>query len=726
MNTYSKAIVLSFALLISVAGSGLFAQYHGGTGTVSDPYQISAPAHLDNIRLNLAAHFILLNDIDLGVAPYNVLPGFSPIGTFFDFNDPGNAPFTGTLDGAGFTIANLLINRQSQNYVGFFGHTNGAVITGLNFSNLFVWGGLWMVGGLSGLDIGSSIENCQISGTVAGETRVGGFVGWSKGTYLDHCSFDNQIWSREGLSMGSIIGLAEDTILAWCDGSGNILGFSQIGGLVGEGARTLIRDSYSLCTFTTSAWTGGLIGLTYNEGQSIFNSYYNYDLALFNDHPWITPGALTNAHFTQWLANGRHLDVSDELVLENGKFLIQSLADFKLLWALGEDHAKSFRLTTDLDLAAEPEFCIPYFTGSFDGDGYTISNLNLTEQLSPQKGLFSLVEDAFIENLKVSNCSISMGHIVGPIAGKSSASTIKKCSTSGIINNYASACGGIVGESRGGSLIDQCSSSVSFNAWAYLGGLVGLNINSNINRSFYTGSIVGEVIIGGLASLNHAGGRIANSYVCGNIQGNLRTAGLVYSNESGSVIEDCYIYASVSCPVQGAALVMVSDPADVHRSYWNSDTSGQTESAGGFGRSTDQMTYPFDVDTYTGWDFSDIWSYDPQGLVNSGYPILRETPAGNPDEPALQAIVLSNYPNPFNPSTIISFDLPSFKEIELSIFNLKGQKVRSLASGIFSSGKHDLVWDGRDAEGRQVSSGVYLYRLSCAGQVITKRMTCIK
>ncbi|NOY61330.1 MAG: T9SS type A sorting domain-containing protein [Calditrichaeota bacterium] len=75
-----------------------------------------------------------------------------------------------------------------------------------------------------------------------------------------------------------------------------------------------------------------------------------------------------------------------------------------------------------------------------------------------------------------------------------------------------------------------------------------------------------------------------------------------------------------------------------------------------------------------------------------------------------------NFPNPFNPSTTIQFELPKASQVEITIFNTRGQKVRSLMSSFLSPGEHQVEWNGRDDAGNKVSSGVYFYTLK-SGQV---------
>ena len=81
-----------------------------------------------------------------------------------------------------------------------------------------------------------------------------------------------------------------------------------------------------------------------------------------------------------------------------------------------------------------------------------------------------------------------------------------------------------------------------------------------------------------------------------------------------------------------------------------------------------------------------------------------------------------NYPNPFNPATTISFALAAPGEATLEIFNIAGQKVRTLWHGRKTAGQHRVEWNGLDDRGRPVSSGVYVYRLTAGKHVLVKKM----
>lgn len=85
-----------------------------------------------------------------------------------------------------------------------------------------------------------------------------------------------------------------------------------------------------------------------------------------------------------------------------------------------------------------------------------------------------------------------------------------------------------------------------------------------------------------------------------------------------------------------------------------------------------------------------------------------------------------NTPNPFNPSTQIGYALPRAGEVRLVIYNLLGQQIRALVEGDQGAGQYRVEWDGRDDQGRMVSSGVYVYRLVSAGLVESRRMVLVK
>lgn len=85
-----------------------------------------------------------------------------------------------------------------------------------------------------------------------------------------------------------------------------------------------------------------------------------------------------------------------------------------------------------------------------------------------------------------------------------------------------------------------------------------------------------------------------------------------------------------------------------------------------------------------------------------------------------------NYPNPFNPETVIQFTLPQSVQVRLAVFNMLGQQVRSLIAEDLSAGVHAVKWDGRDEFGQTLTSGVYFYRIDAGNFSETQRMILAK
>lgn len=139
--------------------------------------------------------------------------------------------------------------------------------------------------------------------------------------------------------------------------------------------------------------------------------------------------------------------------------------------------------------------------------------------------------------------------------------------------------------------------------------------------------------------------------------------------------------------------------------------------------------YPLDPERWTLSQYKDY-------TFQEGYPIVETTfypnigeedfmpqfrfclgyqeivPAEDPMLPGV-GVALSVFPNPFNPSAGISFSLEEAGHAEIAVYNLKGQKLRTLLDAGTSAGTHQTVWDGKDGEGRSLAAGIYLIRLSC-------------
>lgn len=84
--------------------------------------------------------------------------------------------------------------------------------------------------------------------------------------------------------------------------------------------------------------------------------------------------------------------------------------------------------------------------------------------------------------------------------------------------------------------------------------------------------------------------------------------------------------------------------------------------------------------------------------------------------------LIGNYPNPFNPSTIIEFNLETGSTISIDIFNLLVQKIKSIQNGYLTNGKYSVKWNGKDEKGKSVGSGLYFARISDGKMSVTQKL----
>jgi len=442
------------------------------------------------------------------------------------------------------------------------------------------------------------------------------------------------------------------------------------------------------------------------------------------------------------------------------------------------------------------------FYGSYDGNGYTISNLflDITNLYGifdcfDRSALFNITDGAVIQNVRLENIQVFMTDLpdtyelletFGGLVGVTYNTTISNCSVSGEI---------FIGD--------------ILPPWA-VGGLVGrLSVNSTMSNCYYYGDIISDTE-------------------------NISYGGLVGLIERSN-IEYCYLASRTEFlninNVFGSIGRYISQQSSITNILWDSTSTGITELYGAIAEMNSIIENNLGLNTRemkqahnyinNGWDFVNIWGIDAD--INDGYPYFLSEPyllpmpvtliapeneaeniplditlqweagdgatlgyalfLGVVIPPPLVAItedclytvsslepetryyiqivpyndfgnasycpvwsfttqrgshdsdiiinnikneLVGNYPNPFNPETTISFNVARAGNVAIDVLNIKGQKITSIADKFYDVGSHTVVWNGTDSAGRDVSSGVYFYKMQTADFISTKKMLLLK
>jgi len=254
------------------------------------------------------------------------------------------------------------------------------------------------------------------------------------------------------------------------------------------------------------------------------------------------------------------------------------------------------------------------FEGTFDGRGHKITNLYINRPAG-NLGLFGYTgTSSDIKNVGLENVNINgSGWSVGALVGKHYGGSISNCYSTGIVSNSnycGHAVGGLVG-SNDGTISNSYSTCSVTGSW-YVGGLVGSNRYGTVRNSYSTGSVSGSAYVGGLVGENYGdyqkSARIENSYSTGSVSSSHPdgvVGGLV--GGSGGIVSNSYSTGSVSGAENVGGLVGYKYYGSCTHSYWNTETSGQSTSACGKGKTTAEMKQQA---TFVGWDFDNIWTIE--------------------------------------------------------------------------------------------------------------------
>ncbi len=247
-------------------------EFAGGSGTSDDPWLISTPEHLNNVRNYLGAshedkHFEQVNNINLDIYPWNEGSGWLPIGS-------QSSHFMGNYDGGGYSIEGLYINRQGTNNVGLWSYIgNEGKVYSIKLEDTDVSGGAYGVGTLTGYNLGI-ISDAYATGSVSGGYRAGGLVGENNPGTVENSGATVDVIANDG-RIGGLVGFNVQGTVYDSFAAGDVTGGWYVGGLVGRNYNGTVKNSYATGAVDGSNCIGGLVGDS--EGGLIFDNYATGD-----------------------------------------------------------------------------------------------------------------------------------------------------------------------------------------------------------------------------------------------------------------------------------------------------------------------------------------------------------------------------------------------------------------------------------------------------------------
>ena len=490
------------------------------------------------------------------------------------------------------------------------------------------------VGGLVGYG-GSEITNCYSTSIVTGNINIGGLVGYFEGGTITSCYWDidtsGQATSAGGTGKTTAEMMQQATFIGWdftdvwsiCENTY----YPYLQGITNHSATVSIETEATpvevLPAVFTVTFNLPVIGfeqgdMDFSAGSITVTSYtitntgddktYTVEVTAVTGTGFIVatvPPGVCNAISCGNITNAYASYTRYAWIIINDIDGLQRIGNepaYSLDYAYklgGEIDAGATAIWNDgagfLPIAPSEEPLASShqgikFTGIFDGANHLISNLHINQPDIVCVGLFSGTYEAIIKNVFLENVNITGYGNVGSLVGETDKSSIMNCYSTGVVTG-AWVVGGLAGLVTDYSSITNCYSSGTMSGKGDIGGLAGYIYYSSISNSYSTGIVISDYDAGGLVSwINN--GTITNCYSAGSVTGTDDVGGLVGKTQNDLSITN---------------------------SYWDMETSGQTVSVGGTGKTTAQM---MQQETFSDWDFSSVWNI----CENSSYPFLFELP----------------------------------------------------------------------------------------------------
>ena len=483
--------------------------------------------------------------------------------------------------GTGGTVKDLTVSGsvKGDNYVGgVVGYNISSTVENC-YNTVTVTGTNDCVGGVVGYNNGGTVENCYNTGEVSGpdsgnsviDSYVGGVVGQNFGGTVENCyntgkvsgpdssnSSTSDVGGVVGRNGGNVEGFNRGTVEN-CYNTGSVSG-NSVGGVVGYNYNGgSVTNSYNTGEVSGKISVGGVVGYNHSGGN-VTGCYFLQQ----NDVPaqGIGDGSGTTGatavttldalcenfeSVTGWKTN---TTLNRPVLISNHEddgskdhpyeiFTATQLENFRdLVNRENGNPAAHAKLMNNIDLssvcgenAGESEQPVSWnpigtsfsnsYSGTFDGDGHTISGLYINSGSDSYQGLFGRVNGGTVQDLSVSG-SVSGNWYVGGVVGYNNGGTVTGCifsgSGSGTGVTGSKYVGGVVGQNFGGT-VENCYNTGSVTgvigvtgSTDYVGGVVGQNYNGTVENCYNTGSVSGSYYVGGVVGWNRSIGNVTNCY----------------------------------------------------------------------------------------------------------------------------------------------------------------------------------------------------------------------
>ncbi len=568
---------------------------------------------------------------NISVAGYNNVGGL--VGNSLK-SSVRNSYSTGNVSAANGSLGGLIGTLNDNN--------SGTSFVDKCYSTANVTGNMYIGGLIGNPTQGAVITNSYATGDVSGAGDVGGFAGNNYNSPITNCYATGNVTGTSS-NVGGFVGLTYNSITnSYATGnvSGDASNASSTGRFVGSfgigGSQT---NSYY--------WSGSTCtncGSTNGTAEATLSNFYSSSHAVYTGSPawdFSTPVWYAQSSdfpkFTADTARTGSGTQADPYVL----YTCQHVQDMR------NNLSAYYELGSDIDCSATSSWnsgygFIPvgghtstgassssYFTGHFDGKGFTISDLyiNRTSNTGTDPnhghyiGLFGYTSGATVQNVGLENVNVTGIYRIGGLVGYIYSSTIKNSYTTGTVSSgtyqYHAYLGGVIGDSDSSTMEKLHSSCSVVSLGSSIGGLLGKNYYSNVIDCYANGDVSGVNSVGGLVGSQGNGNTIRNSYSTGNVSASAEWVGGLLGILNGGSVVNSYSTGNVENSNTGSYYtgrlvggVYQGNGSISNSYYWSGSTCTNCSVVNGTAEATLSNFYSSSHAVYTGspaWDFTDTW-----------------------------------------------------------------------------------------------------------------------